>query len=405
MPCDIFSTKFYGTPDEFDQRTGEGIETFCYKNFQKHKGEFLQDNIHGNGKYTILSPTDRLLYEGTFYTNSLHGYNNVYYGEGELFEGLFEDHKRYGPGIFTHSNNTQDVGIWLGHSLIKLSRVVKPQWVPNLTRSNAGKAHLLKFRNLVSVENYHITPEDRIMKTYTNIPELVQNSQQICNKFVSHPRSLPFFKKLHEEKFFGQEDYEIDVLVPVERYNDIAFGENEEIMEEILENLIEEESFREVENILTPLEKLGNILAGKDDCDCKGKCLLTVCELEEFLTEERDAILQRLMLSKPTFDKFFSVQKVFVHALLAWNNNALYEDILKFCFKCRKFEEKVTFCVEDVLTGHRELFLSPGEHELACLELLNSCSNGDYKKIYREIAKHELNPDVSDLKGIYLSRY
>nr|CAD7418096.1 unnamed protein product [Timema cristinae] len=65
-------------------------------------------------------------------------------------KGLFADNRRFGPGVFTQPDGRQDVGLWRGPRLVRLSAVM--DGVPRLGTSLEAKVKLLRYRTLVPIK-------------------------------------------------------------------------------------------------------------------------------------------------------------------------------------------------------------------------------------------------------------
>ena len=70
------------------------------------------------------------------------------------FQGLSVNNVRWGPGVESHSNMRDDVGLWRGRQLVRLVwRPVAPSVVPEFMTSASGRAivetHRVLLRNNV----------------------------------------------------------------------------------------------------------------------------------------------------------------------------------------------------------------------------------------------------------------
>ncbi|NP_001090676.1 ankyrin repeat and MYND domain-containing protein 1 [Xenopus tropicalis] len=102
-----------------DLKLGHGV--FTWVNGESYTGEFYKDHQHGKGVYTW---PDGSKFTGYFYLSRKEGYGTMELQEHKIYQGLYKSDVRYGPGIETQTDSYQDVGIWLGHHLIRLCTIV-----------------------------------------------------------------------------------------------------------------------------------------------------------------------------------------------------------------------------------------------------------------------------------------
>lgn len=199
-------------------REGRGTQTFKANYFQKYEGDFFHDNIHGHGKYTYLNKDRRFnnIYEGNFFGNCLEGYGRVYINENTYFEGSFKNNVRYGVGVYTYSDGTQDVGFWYGDFLTKVIVNVYPEWIPKLAKSSIGKVKLLKFKRLIPVYQKITDKAKEILMNYTDDPELLDRSDELYNKNIKELNSSFFSTRAHLIKLYEkiEDNVIIEVLSP-----------------------------------------------------------------------------------------------------------------------------------------------------------------------------------------------
>lgn len=150
------------------------------------------------------------MYEGTLYANDFEGYSNIIYLNGDYFEGLFKHNKRFGPGVYTYADGSQNVGLWYGTQLIRLSTVVMSEWVPRLAIDSVAKAKLLKYRKLVPIRQEYENIAKSLLTTLNVRPELLAMSNKLYNPYIRNMNSLFFNKRLYDVEFFGEFDCTID---------------------------------------------------------------------------------------------------------------------------------------------------------------------------------------------------
>ncbi|XP_070319775.1 ankyrin repeat and MYND domain-containing protein 1 isoform X9 [Odocoileus virginianus] len=83
---------------------------------QSYHGQFYRDHRHGLGTY--MWP-DGASFTGMFYLSAREGYGAMCLKE-RLFQGLYKADERFGPGVETYRDGSQDVGLWFRDHLIKL---------------------------------------------------------------------------------------------------------------------------------------------------------------------------------------------------------------------------------------------------------------------------------------------
>ncbi|EFA07740.1 uncharacterized protein LOC107398399 [Tribolium castaneum] len=211
---------YCGTFDSNGFRTGSGCEKWLKENtHQKYTGQFLYNNLHNKGVYLNDEKGNQTYMDGLFFSNKLEGYGRVICADNTVFEGLFKQHVRFGPGVVTHLDGSQDVGIWDGFSLIKLCVCVGDDFVPRLGKSSLGKARLLHFRSSVPICPKPPDPAKQFLDL---------ESDQLYNVHVKNPRSLVFNNVEYQKSFFTEQECTIDELVSEEEFNE------DEMFEEIV---------------------------------------------------------------------------------------------------------------------------------------------------------------------------
>ncbi|KAF7202773.1 ankyrin repeat and MYND domain-containing protein 1 isoform X4 [Nothobranchius furzeri] len=94
-----------------------GKGRYTGRNGEYYEGSFFKDYKHGDGLWCW--PTG-YRFTGRFYLNRKEGYGQEVFPNGDTFQGLYYRDQRFGPGVATYSDGRQDVGLWLGHRLLKL---------------------------------------------------------------------------------------------------------------------------------------------------------------------------------------------------------------------------------------------------------------------------------------------
>ncbi|KAK4873613.1 hypothetical protein RN001_012973 [Aquatica leii] len=197
-----------------NQRYGKGTETWNQeKRFdrQEYNGNFVYDSLHGHGNYTWNINNKKKVYEGLLYTSKLEGYGRLSNDDNTYFEGLFRKNSRFGPGVFTNANGTQDVGMWYGRNLMRLCVIVKPEWIPRLAHSSKAKVHLLRYKTLVKICADSVDYAEDVLNSVEANDEVMQQSHKLYNSYVKHPKSLFFNTSLYEQEYFLSKDCYIEI--------------------------------------------------------------------------------------------------------------------------------------------------------------------------------------------------
>ncbi|OCT81058.1 ankyrin repeat and MYND domain-containing protein 1 [Xenopus laevis] len=182
-----------------DLKLGHG--EFTWVNGESYTGEFYKDHQHGKGIYTW---PDGSKFSGSFYLSRKEGYGTMELQEHKIYQGLYKSDVRYGPGIETCNDGCQDVGIWLGHHLIRLCNLVpgvpSVSCYPELLQQSKGTSYKhdcptpeseekpaedpMLHRYMVLLEDNYTLP-DKIYSYSTNTDHLPLTPSE-CKDFDLH---------------------------------------------------------------------------------------------------------------------------------------------------------------------------------------------------------------------------
>ncbi|XP_077011736.1 ankyrin repeat and MYND domain-containing protein 1 isoform X4 [Tamandua tetradactyla] len=93
-----------------------GFGEFSWPTGESYRGQFYQDHRHGWGTYAW---PDGSSFTGSFCLSQREGYGTMHL-RGRWFQGLYKADERFGPGIETYADGSQDVGLWFRDHLIRL---------------------------------------------------------------------------------------------------------------------------------------------------------------------------------------------------------------------------------------------------------------------------------------------
>ncbi|XP_048519753.1 uncharacterized protein LOC109545364 isoform X2 [Dendroctonus ponderosae] len=190
-----------------------------------YEGSVLLNNLHGSGFYFAQQNGEKFFYDGLFYANKLEGYSQVFYENGTHFQGLFQKHRRFGPGILTHPDGTQDVGFWNGFFLSRLACVIGGNSVPSLASSAAAKTKLLCTKYMVPLnQNENDLVQLALEHLGVGSDEDNVDFSGVFNEEIRNPNSLFFHTQLFDEHFFGSDNCTIKVF-----HQELADEEEEEM--------------------------------------------------------------------------------------------------------------------------------------------------------------------------------
>ncbi|CAG9796368.1 unnamed protein product [Diatraea saccharalis] len=160
---------YIGDKDDDGRRNGKGENHWSderieikypltqLQSLEWYHGRHHRDTMHGFGEYRwrYLGPEGtHFTYEGYFYCNRMHGYGTMSYPDGKTFTGLFHSNIRWGPGIESQACLKQDVGVWRGTQLIRLTwRPKTPSITPDFCTTPAGRACVDPHRIVLSTRN------------------------------------------------------------------------------------------------------------------------------------------------------------------------------------------------------------------------------------------------------------
>ena len=118
---------------------------------------------------------------------------------GSSFEGLYKEDERFGPGIFTYENGSQDVGTWHRERLIRLCSTLKSYFslddhpvYKKAAETQHGSFDLIQLNTLFSTESKR---KSLASDFFTNVKKhetltLPEGIETYCRDFVHLPLSV-----------------------------------------------------------------------------------------------------------------------------------------------------------------------------------------------------------------------
>uniref|UniRef100_A0A2A4JFP6 MYND-type domain-containing protein n=1 Tax=Heliothis virescens TaxID=7102 RepID=A0A2A4JFP6_HELVI len=173
MPCNPPKTNaekmwpydeyYIGERDQENRKNGKGQHHWTgAESLESYTGRMLRDTMHGAGDYRwryLGAEHSASTYEGRFYNNAMHGYGMMSYPDGRVFDGIWQNNIRWGPGVESHACLREDVGLWYGYQLIRLAwRPAVPSVAIDLMSNPVGANVVAPHRILLS-ENTRIIGE------------------------------------------------------------------------------------------------------------------------------------------------------------------------------------------------------------------------------------------------------
>ncbi|XP_045775654.1 ankyrin repeat and MYND domain-containing protein 1-like isoform X2 [Maniola jurtina] len=148
---------YLGEKDEENRKCGIGQNHWTgAQSLESYTGHFTRNTMHGLGDYRWRhhGPENSFVtYEGHFYCNRMHGYGTMSYPDGRTFSGLFFDNVRFGPGVQSHADVHEDVGLWRGCQLVRLAwRPEGPSITPDFVNSSTGRTMVESHRIILTTE-------------------------------------------------------------------------------------------------------------------------------------------------------------------------------------------------------------------------------------------------------------
>nr|CAH7723332.1 unnamed protein product [Callosobruchus chinensis] len=137
---------------------------------------------------------------------------------------IFRENKRFGPGVFTYENGQQDVGLWEGFSLVRLSTVVDQSLIHCLGTSTTGKQKMFKHRHFVQVCDERTDRAKDIMISLGANVETLEHSDVLYSTQVKDKNHVFFNSYKYDDYFFPSNDCEIEVVEKVQQRSKSPHG-------------------------------------------------------------------------------------------------------------------------------------------------------------------------------------
>ncbi|XP_045476006.1 uncharacterized protein LOC123681766 [Harmonia axyridis] len=402
---DRFIYKFKGDKDANGLRTNFGCLKWISAEKRKYCGYFQYNSLHGEGYYFIKGEKYLNFYDGKLYNNELHGYGQIMYGNGDKYEGLFRQNYRFGPGVLSHMDGTQNVGIWYGNSILRLTTCISYA-IPLLGKSTLGKLKLLEHKRIIPVNTTYDEVAVMVLDELDANLDIYLRFKELYNPHVRNKNSLFFDRSRYDLSYFGQEDCYIDV-VDNNKLPDFIL-----IKKELSNEKLNEKSSAEARHSKRTYEELihlkKKIIDIKDNCQCTtdNQCnddnyIASLVQKELFFNNVLDFIDVKLSRHvRYSEDKnTLETKKILVDSILALNNGDVLVDVLRHSFICRKSEVNVSFDVRNVLIGKRDVFGLLGQHEQCCVDFLERCGTFDEPGALKFLVNGNVNPNVCDSRG------
>ncbi|XP_050436115.1 uncharacterized protein LOC126842927 isoform X2 [Adelges cooleyi] len=346
---------------------------------QIYKGPMVRGLYHGLGLMIWQENNKQQIYNGYFYTSYIHGYGRMIYANGSVFEGIYKDNRRFGPGILTYVNQQQDVGFWFGNRMLRTISDVTWQLVQSFEASNTdGLIKQLQFRDLID-----LTQEPHAIITLRDRNEEYLNT----NHSYAHTKD---YKSL----FFD-----------VPKYNDVFFRKITQMTSAIKlnsANCRNGNRYKLGHNLEDFIQKYYLIIPREESSQSVTQFLLT-CAIQ--FGENIEALGRNSWtLDENELDHAEDVESAQLHKpsifprLLAYNNNTLDKMIMAHMFQQKFAEESIFITMNDLWEGKRDVFGSPGDQELAANYLLTELDlSPDH--VQNHILDSNIEVDVADFRG------
>ncbi|CAH2050796.1 unnamed protein product, partial [Iphiclides podalirius] len=135
-------------------------------------------------------------------------------------KGLFYSNIRWGPGIESHVDVRQNVGLWLGNKLIRLAwKPPSHNLILDLMTTNAGRACVNAHRNLMETSSEAIDESNEVIELLIKYGSKAKSAKASWGKL--YPKNLtdltsPVFRhQLFDQNYYGSRN--IDKLIEVEK--------------------------------------------------------------------------------------------------------------------------------------------------------------------------------------------